>query len=169
MRVMGVDPGLTRAAWGLVEVKGTQIRYLASGCIPTSPSMDLDKRLHILYASLLDILMLHKPLSVGFEETFINSNATSSLKLGLARGALISAVGAYKSHMQSQGEVSVAYYPPNQIKKAVTGQGHADKKQMQQMIQRLLPTACVTTHDEADALAIAMCEVMHASWRQVLS
>lgn len=155
MIILGVDPGLNRAGWGIISFDKPRLKFVKVGHICTDSKQPLEERLAILQKSLLDVIESYKPARIAFEETFINTNPASALKLGLARGALISAAGIY-------GEAKVTFYAPNTIKKAVTGQGHANKAQVEYMVKHLLPAISTACHDESDALGIALCDAFHS-------
>ncbi len=149
MRIIGVDPGLTKTGLGIIEVKNNSLSFVASTTIHTSASDSLSQRLQEFHDAVNDFVKLHQPHEAAIEETFINSNPTSSLKLGHARGALILTLGLCG--------LKVHEYSATAVKKAVVGVGRAEKQQVQAMIKILLPKAGFRSEDEADALAIAIC------------
>lgn len=149
MRIIGIDPGLTKTGVGIIEVKNNTLSFIASKTIYSKPSDSFADRLHHFYTSLTDFINIHQPNEAAIEETFVNNNPATSLKLGHARGALILSL--------SISGLKVAEYSPTAIKKAVTGVGRADKNQIQMMIKVLLPKSDFKTEDEADALATAIC------------
>ncbi len=149
MRIIGIDPGLTKTGVGIIEVKNNSLSFIASQTIYTSPSDPLVIRLSHFHHSLAEIIKTHQPHEAAIEETFININPTSSLKLGQARGALILSLGICG--------LKVAEYSATAVKKAVVGVGRAEKTQIQMMVKILLPKANFKTEDEADALAVAIC------------
>ncbi len=155
MRIIGIDPGLTKTGVGIIEVKNNSLSFVASHTIHTSPSDQLAVRLKQFHDSLTEIIKLHQPHEAAIEETFINVNPTSSLKLGQARGALILTLGLCG--------LKVSEYSATAIKKAIVGVGRAEKAQIQTMVKILLPKANFKTEDEADALAVAICHNNH-SW-----
>ncbi len=154
IRIIGIDPGLRRTGWGVVESDGVRLTYVASGLLTSNAEDDLAYRLRELYEGLCGIIASFKPQEAAIEETFVNKDPRSTLKLGQARGMALLA--------PAQRGLRVAEYAPNVIKKAVTGTGHAEKRQIQAMVGFLLPKATFDNADEADALAIAIC---HASYR----
>jgi crossover junction endodeoxyribonuclease RuvC len=154
IRIIGIDPGLRRTGWGIVESDGVRLTYVASGVVTSDGEDQLAYRLRVLYEGLCGVIGSFKPHEAAVEETFVNKDARSTLKLGQARGMALLA--------PAQRGLRVAEYPPNVVKKAVTGTGHAEKRQIQAMIGFLLPKAVFESADEADALAIAVC---HASYR----
>jgi len=154
IRIIGIDPGLRRTGWGIVESDGVRLAYVASGLITSDSEGELAYRLRELYEGLCGVIASFKPQEAAVEETFVNKDARSTLKLGQARGMALLA--------PAQRGLLVAEYPPNVIKKTVTGTGHGEKRQIQAMVGFLLPKAKFESADEADALAIAIC---HASYR----
>lgn len=153
IRIIGIDPGLRRTGWGVVDTDGVRLSWVASGLITSDSDDDLAYRLRELYQGLSGVLASFKPAEAAVEETFVNENARATLKLGQARGMALLA--------PAMKGLKVAEYPPNLIKKTVVGAGHADKKQIQAMIGFLLPKAVFESADEADALAIAICHANH--------
>lgn len=149
MRIIGVDPGLTKTGLGIIEVKNNSLSFIASTTIHTSAADSLSQRLQEFHDAVTDFIKLYQPHEAAIEETFINSNPTSSLKLGHARGALILSLGLCG--------LKVHEYSATAVKKAVVGVGRAEKQQVQAMIKILLPKAGFRSEDEADALAIAIC------------
>jgi crossover junction endodeoxyribonuclease RuvC len=153
IRIIGIDPGLRRTGWGVVESDGVRLAYVASGHVQSDSGDDLAYRLREIFEGLSSVLKTFKPREAAVEETFVNDNARATLKLGQARGIALVAPAM-------QG-LAVAEYPPNVIKKAVVGAGHAQKQQIQMMVKLLLPKATFDSADEADALAIAICHSYH--------
>jgi crossover junction endodeoxyribonuclease RuvC len=155
IRIIGIDPGLRRTGWGIIETDGVRLSYIASGCVTSQADDDLAVRLRDLYHGLTAVLTTHGPHEAAVEETFVNENARATLKLGQARGMAMLA--------PAMKGLSVAEYAPNVVKKTVVGAGHAEKNQVQAMIGFLLPRARFDSADEADALAIAICHANHRS------
>jgi crossover junction endodeoxyribonuclease RuvC len=153
IRILGIDPGLRRTGWGIVDSDGVRLAYVASGIITSDASEDLAYRLRELYEGIAGVLASHKPAEAAVEETFVNDNARATLKLGQARGMALLA--------PAMKGIRVAEYAPNVIKKTVVGAGHAEKRQIQMMVGMLLPKARFGSADEADALAIAICHANH--------
>lgn len=153
MKIIGIDPGLTKTGVGIIEIKNNNLFFVAAETIYTKPSEPFAERLHSFHRAITDIVTTHKPDAAAIEETFLNSNPTSSLKLGHARGALILSL--------SLCDLTVAEYSTTAVKKAVTGVGRADKNQIQAMVKILLPKVNFQTEDEADALAVAICHYHH--------
>jgi crossover junction endodeoxyribonuclease RuvC len=158
IRIIGIDPGLRRTGWGIVEADGARLTYVASGFLVSDGDDALAYRLRELYEGLCGIIARFEPQEAAIEETFVNKDARSTLKLGQARGMALLA--------PAQRGLRIAEYPPNVVKKAVTGTGHAEKRQIQAMIGCLLPKASFDSADEADALAIAICHASHRSGPQ---
>ena len=155
MRIIGIDPGLNKCGWGIIEQRGSALKHVANGVIKT-PSKDiLSARLLNIDTELTKVLDLHAPQSAAIEETFVNKSPASSLKLGAARGAAMVSAARYG--------LEVHEYGANLVKKSIVGAGHADKNQMMMMIKTLLPGVQVDSEDAADALAIAICHANHAS------
>ncbi|MCH9806573.1 MAG: crossover junction endodeoxyribonuclease RuvC [Alphaproteobacteria bacterium] len=153
IRIIGIDPGLRRTGWGIVESDGVRLTYVASGHVASTSDEILAYRLREIFEGLTSVIGSFTPREAGVEETFVNDNARATLKLGQARGMAMLA--------PAMKGLSVAEYSPNLIKKSVVGTGHADKKQIQAMIGILLPRAKFDSADEADALAIAICHANH--------
>jgi len=153
IRILGVDPGLRRTGWGVISADGARLSFVAAGVVTSEEAAPLAARLAALHAGLTAVLQAHGPHEAAVEETFVNANPHSTLKLGQARGVamLVPALAG----------LSVAEYAPNLIKKTVVGAGHADKRQIQAMIAVLLPKALVKSPDAADALAVAICHAQH--------
>lgn len=153
IRIIGIDPGLRRTGWGVIESDGVRLVYVASGMITSDSDECLAFRLREIYQGLTSVITAMKPVEASVEETFVNKDARSTLKLGQARGIALLAPAMKGLH--------VAEYAANVIKKTVVGAGHAEKKQIQAMIGFLLPKAKFDSADEADALAIAICHANH--------
>ena len=159
MRLIGFDPGLRLTGWGVIEVDGNRLRHVAHGVIKVSVEGSLASRLDNLFEGVLAALAEHKPEEAAVEETFVNVNPASTLKLGQARGVVLLA--------PARAGLPVFEYAANLVKKSVVGAGHADKRQVAMMVGRLLPGVTATA-DAADALAIAICHAHHrASARRV--
>lgn len=153
IRIIGIDPGLRRTGWGIVESLGNSLHFVASGTIRSDDKGDLASRLCQLHDGLAGVLHAHMPHEAAVEQTFVNRDATATLKLGQARGVVMLA--------PAQAGLPVAEYAPNAVKKAVIGVGHGDKKQIHMMVKVLLPKATFDTDDAADAIAIAICHSHH--------
>jgi crossover junction endodeoxyribonuclease RuvC len=153
IRIIGIDPGLRRTGWGVVESQGNALRFVAAGTVRSEDKAELAVRLCQLHDGIVAILRELAPVEAAVEQTFVNRDATATLKLGQARGVamLVPALAG----------LAVAEYAPNAVKKAVIGVGHGDKKQIQMMVRVLMPKAVFDTDDAADALAIAICHAHH--------
>ena len=149
IRILGLDPGLTRTGFGVIEARGTRLSHVATGSLATKAGMPLAERLALLYRGLSEIVAHHAPDAVAVEQTFVNADAGGALKLGQARAVALL--------VPALAGLAVAEYAPNLVKKAVVGAGHADKAQIRAMVERLLPSAEIGGLDAADALAIAIC------------
>ena len=149
MRVIGLDPGLRNTGWGVIDVSGNRLTHVADGSVQPDPGNPLAWRLRALHEGLMEILSLYAPDEAAVEETFVNRNAASTLKLGEARGVVLLA--------PALAGLRVAEYSANRIKKSVVGVGHANKDQVQHMVRRILPSCRVLSADAADALAVAIC------------
>jgi crossover junction endodeoxyribonuclease RuvC len=155
IRIIGIDPGLRRTGWGLVEIEGNRLTYVACGSLETNDRAALADRLVTLYDGLVRIVSEYQPEEAAVEATFVSKDASATLKLGQARGIAML--------VPAKAGLGVAEYAPNLVKKTIVGAGHADKAQIRLMIGVLLPKADPKSHDAADALAIA---VTHAHHRQ---
>lgn len=155
-RIIGIDPGLTKTGVGIIEVKNNQIYFVAAETIYSKPVDPLVVRLNHFYHTLTQIIKLYKPTESAIEETFVNINPVSSLKLGHVRGALILSLGLC--------DLKVTEYSATAVKKAIVGVGRAEKNQIQMMVKILLPKADFKTEDEADALAVAICHNNNLRW-----
>jgi crossover junction endodeoxyribonuclease RuvC len=153
IRIIGIDPGLRRTGWGVVETLGNSLRFVASGTIRSDDKGELAARLCQLHDGLRDIIHAEMPHEAAVEQTFVNKDAVATLKLGQARGIamLVPALAG----------LVVAEYAPNAVKKAVIGVGHGEKRQIHMMVRVLMPRATFDTDDAADALAIAICHAHH--------
>lgn len=153
-KFLGIDPGYHRCGWGIVEKHGNKFKMIAYGCIETNPKDVFEVRLEEIYDELKQLITLHQPQAMGIEELFFAKNTTTALKVSQARGVILLA--------GKQAKLSIHEYKPNQIKQALTGQGSADKKQMQQMIKLTLGLRDIPKPDDAaDALAVA---ITTATW-----
>lgn len=148
-RIIGLDPGLRNTGWGVIDVEGHLIRHVANGTVRSTSDWALSDRLLQLYDGLWQVMETYQPVDSAVEETFVNKNPTSTLKLGLARGTVIVTAAKFG--------LAVTEYKPNKVKKVVTGVGHASKEQIQMMIGVLLPQCKLQSPDAADALAVAIC------------
>lgn len=148
VRILGLDPGLRRTGWGVVACEGARLVHVAHGIIVPDTTAPFAERLLTLFEAISEVIALHAPHEAAVEETFMNNNAASALKLGHARACAMLA--------PARAGLTVAEYAATVVKKAVVGTGSADKAQVGFMIARLLPAAGKTTADAADALAVAI-------------
>ena len=155
VRILGIDPGLRRTGWGVIEVDGNRLAFVGCGSIEPSENLPLASRLLTIHEGLAAVLGDFGPVEAAVEQTFVNKDGVATLKLGQARGVAMLAPAMFG--------ISVAEYAPNQVKKTVVGAGHADKNQVLVMLKLLLPKAEPTSADAADALAVA---ITHAHHRQ---
>jgi crossover junction endodeoxyribonuclease RuvC len=155
IRILGIDPGLRRTGWGVIESDGNRLIFVGCGSIDAKETLPLAERLLVIHQGLARVLGEFSPLEAAVEQTFINKDGAATLKLGQARGIAMLAPALFG--------IAVAEYAPNQVKKTVVGAGHADKNQIRVMLGILLPKAAPKSADAADALAIA---ITHAHHRQ---
>jgi len=155
IRILGIDPGLRRTGWGLIEADGNRLIHVACGSLETSERAALGARLVAIHDGLIAVIELYRPHEAAVENTFVNNNAAATLKLGQARGIAML--------VPARAGLTVAEYAPNLVKKSIVGSGHAEKAQIRMMIGVLLPKADPQSEDAADALAIAICHAHHRS------
>jgi len=149
MRILGVDPGIARTGWGVIEVQSSKLKVQSYGCIETLAKLEPSERLRQIYAELTDIIKKYKPDVLAVEELFFNTNAKTAFVVGQARGVVLLAA--------AENNVSIAIYTPLQVKIAVTGYGRAEKNQVGQMVKVLLKLKEIPKPDDvADALAVAL-------------
>ena len=151
IRIAGIDPGLARTGWGVIECDGARLMHVANGIVATRSSLSMGERLAALHRGIAAVLAQYFPHAVAVEQAFVAKDPVAALKLGHARAiALLCA---------AEAGLTIAEYAPNHIKKSIVGVGHADKNQVQAMVRRLLPRAEFESADAADALA---CAIAHA-------
>jgi crossover junction endodeoxyribonuclease RuvC len=153
IRILGIDPGLRRTGWGLVEADGNRLIYVACGSLETSERAELGARLVVIHDGLAKVIAQYRPHEAAVEATFVNASGSATLKLGQARGIAML--------VPAKAGLTVAEYAPNVVKKTVVGAGHSEKAQIRMMIGVLLPKADPQSEDAADALAIAVCHAHH--------
>jgi crossover junction endodeoxyribonuclease RuvC len=153
IRILGIDPGLRRTGWGLIESDGNRLIHVACGSVETNERASLGERLVVIHDGLVAVIEKYAPQEAAVENTFVNGNGASTLKLGQARGIAML--------VPARAGLRVAEYAPNQVKKTVVGAGHGEKAQIRMMIGVLLPKADPQSEDAADALAIAICHAHH--------
>ena len=154
MRLIGLDPGLRNTGWGIVDVDGNRLTYVADGTVSPNANQDLARRLRDLHEGLAQVLADFDPDEAAVEETFVNKNPGTTLRLGEARGVVVLA--------PALAGLPVAEYSANRIKKSIVGAGHAAKEQVQMMVGRILPGCQFSSPDAADALAVAICHAHFA-------
>jgi crossover junction endodeoxyribonuclease RuvC len=153
IRILGIDPGLRRTGWGLIESEGNRLVHVACGSVETGERDELGARLLAIHDGLVAVIERYRPQEAAVEATFVNTNAAATLKLGQARGIAML--------VPAKAGLAVAEYAPNVVKKTVVGAGHGEKSQIRMMIGVLLPKADPQSEDAADALAIAICHAHH--------
>ena len=153
IRILGIDPGLRRTGWGLIESDGNRLIHIGCGSFETDDRADLGIRLVAIHDGLLAVIEQYRPHEAAVEATFVNTDAAATLKLGQARGIAML--------VPAKAGLAVAEYAPNLVKKTIVGAGHGEKAQIRMMIGVLLPKADPQSEDAADALAIAVCHAHH--------
>ena len=157
IRILGIDPGLRRTGWGVIETEGSKLVFVACGTVVSDDKEELSRRLVAIHDGLQAVVAAHRPDEAAVEATFVNKDAVATLKLGQARGIALL--------VPALAGLAVGEYAPNLVKKTVVGAGHAEKDQIRLMIKVLLPKADPKTADAADALAIAICHANHRGRR----
>ena len=155
VRILGIDPGLRRTGWGVIEVDGNRLIYVGCGSVEPPEGLPLANRLLAIHEGLAAVLGDFRPVEAAVEQTFVNKDGVATLKLGQARGVAMLTPAMFG--------ISVSEYAPNQVKKTVVGAGHADKNQIMVMLKILLPRAEPKSADAADALAVAITHAHHRS------
>ena len=153
IRILGIDPGLRRTGWGLIDVEGNRLTFVACGSVNTADKADVAARLVQIHDGLASVIETFRPREAAVEATFVNKDASATLKLGQARGVALL--------IPARAGMAVAEYAPNLVKKTIVGAGHGDKAQIRMMVGVLLPKADPESEDAADALAIAVCHAHH--------
>lgn len=165
MRLIGLDPGLRNTGWGVIDAKANRLIYVADGTVSPDPKQDLANRLRDLHEGLAQVLADYAPDEAAVEETFVNKNPGTTLRLGEARGVVVLA--------PALAGLPVAEYSANRIKKSVVGAGHAAKEQVQMVVNRILPGCNFSSPDAADALAVAICHAHYAEtgrrWQEAVA
>jgi crossover junction endodeoxyribonuclease RuvC len=161
VRIIGIDPGLRKTGWGIIDSEGSRLKYLACGTIRTDAANDLSDRLMQVYRGLAIPLLDWQPDEAAVEQTFVNDNGASTLKLGQARGVAML--------VPAMSGLPVAEYTPSLVKKSIVGTGRGEKSQIGAMIAILLPGATPDSEDAADALAIAVTHAHHRTSKQLLA
>ncbi|WP_332065758.1 crossover junction endodeoxyribonuclease RuvC [Bartonella sp. CB189] len=153
IRIIGIDPGLRRTGWGVIDLSGSRLQFVAAGTVLSDARCDLSSRLYQLYQGLSGVLHQFMPNEASVENVFVNKDAMATLKLGQARAIALL--------VPAQANLPVFEYAPNKVKKSVIGVGHGDKEQIHMMVKVLLPRAKFDSSDAADALALALCHSSH--------
>ena len=153
IRIIGIDPGLRNTGWGVIEAAGSRLSFVACGVVRSDSALSLADRLRQLHDGLSGVIHAHIPQEAAVEETFVNRDPQSALKLGQARGVALV--------VPALAGLPVAEYAANLVKKTVVGSGHAEKPQIAAMVRILLPRAEAQSADAADALAVAICHAQH--------
>jgi len=153
LRILGIDPGLRRTGWGVIESDGNRLSFMGCGSVEPLDTLPLASRLLAIHEGLTAVLRDFAPAEAAVEQTFVNKDGVATLKLGQARGVAMLVPAMFG--------ITVCEYAPNQVKKTVVGTGHADKSQVAMMLKILLPKAEPTSPDAADALAIAITHAHH--------
>ncbi len=158
MRILGLDPSISSTGWGIIDVNGSRLSYVADGFISTSSKEPLSSRLNTIFNELKKIIEEYQPDESAIEITFLNTNPETSLKLSMARGVVFLIPSLYN--------IPLYEYEPNKIKKSLTGVGRAEKSQVETMVKILLPKCTPKNNDSSDALAIA---ITHSNLRSSYS
>lgn len=153
VRILGIDPGLRRTGWGVIESAGNALSFVACGSVISDDRMDVARRLTTLYEGLVVVVETYRPNEAAVEDTYVNADPRSALRLGQARGVAL--------FVPSQAGLPVSEYAPTVVKKSVVGNGHGEKGQVRMMIRALLPKAKPESEDAADALAVAITHAHH--------
>lgn len=160
MIILGIDPGIGRCGWGVIETQGSKIKTLGFGCIETSSKLTVEKRLEEVYTEVGKCIKKYKPDAMSIEELFFQNNAKTAFIVGEARGVILLAA--------SQNDLPVGIYTPLQVKVAVTGYGKAEKSQVGKMVKAILGLDSVPKPDDtADALAVALAHAFSAKSRML--
>jgi crossover junction endodeoxyribonuclease RuvC len=157
MRLLGLDPGLRVTGWGVIEVADNRLRAVADGVVRSDDTLSLAERLAQLHRGVVEVVRRHAPDEAAVEQTFVNKNPESTLKLGQARGVVLLA--------PALAGLPVAEYAPSLVKQSLVGTGRAAKDQVGMMVRTLLPGCLAATADAADALAVAICHAHHRATR----
>lgn len=159
-KILGIDPGLSHTGWGIITQKDNSLSFVACGVISSNAKESIADRLLAINRGLQNVIETYQPNQCAIEQTFVNKNPLSSLKLGHARGAAILTC--------SLNNLIPYEYAATLVKKTVVGAGRADKAQIAMMVKTLLPKAVITSEDAADALAVAICHTQHATMHKIL-
>ncbi len=160
-RIIGVDPGLRKTGWGIIDTDGIKLSFVSAGTVVSNSDRNLASRLLQIFEGLSSVICKYQPSEAAIEQTFVNRDAKATLKLGQARGIAML--------VPAKAGLKIAEYAPNQVKKSVIGVGHGDKAQMKAMLGYLLPLAKFDSDDAADALGIAICHAHHRKIDRLIS
>lgn len=158
MRILGLDPGLQKTGWGVIGAEGSRLSHVASGVVRSDAGLATAARLSQLFDGIAAVIATHSPVEAAVEETFLNRNPSSTLKLGLARGVALLA--------PAQAGLAVVEYAAKVVKKSLVGTGGAEKQQVAAMVRMLLPGLATAAGDATDALAVAICHAHHGETRR---
>lgn len=158
IRIIGVDPGLRNTGWGIIDAAGARLSFVASGRVRSDGGGAMGARLRQLHEGLRAVIETYRPDEAAVEETFVNRDPQSALKLGQARGVALT--------IAALAGLEIEEYAANLVKKTVVGNGHADKAQIAMMVRVLLPASSAASKDAADALAVAICHAQHRDARR---
>jgi crossover junction endodeoxyribonuclease RuvC len=161
MRLLGLDPGLRITGWGVLEQRDNRLIWVADGTVTSDEKLTLAERLAQLSRGVSAVIERFRPDEAAVEETFVNKNPASTLKLGQARGAVLAACGL--------AELAVSEYATRLVKKSLVGTGQGDKAQVAMMVRQLLPACEIKTEDASDALAVAICHAHHRAHNAMLA
>lgn len=161
MTILGVDPGIGRCGWAVIDAKNSNFKTLDYGCIETSPKSEVGERISQIHTEILSIIKKHSPKVLAIEELFFGNNSKTALVVGQARGVIILA--------GSQNKLSITSYTPLEVKIALTGYGKAEKSQVGQMVKTILKLKAVPKPDDtADALAIALTYALTSKFKNYI-
>ena len=162
MRILGIDPGIGKCGWGVIEAENSKLKVLAYGCIETSSKKELPQRLSEVYKEIERIIKSNSPDCLSIEELFFNTNAKTAFMVGQARGVILLSAGL--------GKIPIAIYTPLQVKMALTGYGRADKNQIAQMVKVILKLEKIPKIDDtSDALAVALTHAFSSKLSKLVS
>ena len=160
MKTLGIDPGIGRCGWGVVEIEKSKLKVIAYGCIETSSKKEVPLRLLEIYDKVLDIIKKYNPDELSIEDLFFNNNAKTAFIVGQARGVILLAA--------SKNNLNIGIYTPLQVKSAITGYGKAEKPQVGKMVKALLSLKEIPKPDDTtDALAIAITHAFSAKMSKI--
>lgn len=162
MRVLGLDPGTATTGYGVVELRGTRLTHITHGVITTAPGQPMERRLALIFDDVRRLLREFAPSAVALEQLYFTKNVTTGIAVAQARGVIALAV--------AQASLSIGEFSPREVKSAITGNGRADKRQMQDMVKILLALDTVPKPDDAaDALGLAICQLHAGTFRSAVA